>query len=143
MPAHQGSDLQLGEIAMPCVRIATGTWATGFEIKLIEAVQTALVAAFKIPEGDRDVVLDLYDENRRIVSAGRSERYTRVEIVGIAARSLETKRALFKAIADNLEAVGVPRNESRIFLIELPPDYWGINGGVLASEADIGFEIKV
>ncbi|MBP6768930.1 MAG: tautomerase family protein [Reyranella sp.] len=89
------------------------------------------------------MVLDLYDENRRIVSAGRSERYTRVEIVGIAARSLETKRALFKAIADNLEAVGVPRNESRIFLIELPPDYWGINGGVLASEADIGFEIKV
>ena len=128
---------------MPCVRIATGTWAAGSEMKLIEAVQTALVAAFRIPEGDRDVVLDLYDENRRIVSAGRSERYTRVEIVGIAARSLEAKRALFKAIADNLEAVGVPRNESRIFLIELPADYWGINGGVLASEADIGFEIKV
>ncbi|NQW49904.1 MAG: tautomerase family protein [Rhodospirillales bacterium] len=80
---------------------------------------------------------------RRIVSAGRSERYTRVEIVGIAARSLEAKRALFKAIADNLESVGVPRNESRIFLIELPADCWGIKGGVLASEADIGFEIKV
>lgn len=128
---------------MPCVRIATGAWAAGSEMKLIEAVQTALVAAFRIPEGDRDVVLDLYDENRRIVSAGCSERYTRVEIVGIAARSLEAKRALFKAIADNLEAVGVPRNESRIFLIELPADYWGIKGGVLASEADIGFEINV
>lgn len=128
---------------MPCVRIATGAWAAGSEMKLIEAVQTALVAAFRIPEGDRDVVLDLYDENRRIVSAGRSERYTRVEIVGIAARSLEAKRALFKAIADNLEAVGVPRNENRIFLIEPPADCWGIKGGVLASEADIGFEINV
>jgi len=112
-------------------------------MRLIEAVQTALVAAFRIPEGDRDVVLDLYGENRRIVSAGRSERYTRVEIVGIAARSLEAKRALFKAIADNLEAVGVPRNENRIFLIEPPADCWGIKGGVLASEADIGFEINV
>lgn len=128
---------------MPCVRIATGAWAAGSEMKLIEAVQTALVAAFRIPEGDRDVVLDLYGENRRIVSAGRSERYTRVEIVGIAARSLEAKRALFKAIADNLEAVGVPRNENRIFLIEPPADCWGIKGGVLASEADIGFEINV
>jgi len=128
---------------MPCVRIATGTWAAGSEMRLIEAVQTALVAAFRIPEGDRDVVLDLYGENRRIVSAGRSERYTRVEIVGIAARSLEAKRALFKAIADNLEAVGVPRNENRIFLIEPPADCWGIKGGVLASEADIGFEINV
>ena len=47
---------------MPCVRIATGVWGAGSEMKLIEAVQSALVAAFRIPEGDRDVVLDLYGE---------------------------------------------------------------------------------
>ena len=76
---------------------------------LIEAVQAALVAAFQIPDWDRDVVLDVYDARRRIVSTGRSERYTRIEIVGIAARSIDAKRALFKAIADNLEVVGVPR----------------------------------
>jgi hypothetical protein len=51
---------------MPCVRIATGKWAIGSEIKLIEAVQSAIVAAFQIREADRDVVLDLYDENRRM-----------------------------------------------------------------------------
>ena len=73
---------------MPCVRIATGTWALGSEIKLIEAVQSALVQAFKLPEADRDVVLDLYPEHRRIVPGGRSVRYTRVEIIGIAARQL-------------------------------------------------------
>lgn len=128
---------------MPCVRIATGKWAVGTEMKLIEAVQAALVSAFRIPEWDRDVVLDLYDGNRRIVSIGRSERYTRVEIVGIAARSVDAKRALFKAIAGNLEAVGVPRNETRIFLIEPPPESWGIKGGVPASEADLGFKVDV
>jgi hypothetical protein len=53
---------------MPGVRIATGVWAAGSEMKLIEAVQSALVAAFRILERDRDVVLDLYGENRRIVS---------------------------------------------------------------------------
>ena len=128
---------------MPCVRIATGTWAVGVEVKLIEAVQSALVSAFKIPEWDRDVVLDIYDENRRIVSHGRSERYTRVEIIGIAARSKDAKRSLFKAIADNLEAVGVPRAETRIFMIEPPAESWGIKGGLLASEADLGFKIEV
>ena len=128
---------------MPCVRIATGTWAENCSMQLIEAVQSALVSAFKIPEWDRDVVLDLYDASRRIVSTGRSERYTRVEIIGIAARSVEAKRALFKAIADNLEAVGVPRSETRIFLIEPPPESWGIKGGVPASEADLGFKIDV
>lgn len=128
---------------MPCVRIATGTWAATRSMQLIEAVQSALVSAFKIPEWDRDVVLDLYDATRRIVSAGRSERYTRIEIIGIAARSLEAKRALYKAIADNLEVVGVPRNETRIFLIEPPPESWGVKGGIPASEADIGFKIDV
>jgi phenylpyruvate tautomerase PptA (4-oxalocrotonate tautomerase family) len=128
---------------MPCVRISTGTWAAGSEMKLIEAVQSALVAAFRIPERDRDVVLDLYEANRRIVSNGHSERYTRVEIVGIAARSVEAKRVLFKTIADNLHAVGVPRKEMRIFLIEPSAENWGVGGGLLASEVDIGFQIKV
>ena len=128
--------------AMPCVRIATGTWALGTEKALIEAVQSALVTAFQIPEWDRDVVLDLYDERCRIVSTGRSERYTRIEIVGIAARSMAAKRALFETIADNLEAAGVPRNETRIFLIEPPAESWGIKGGVSASEADLGFKVE-
>lgn len=128
---------------MPCVRIATGTWAVGVEMKMIEVVQSALVSAFKIPEWDRDVVLDLYDANRRIVSTGRSERYTRIEIIGIAARSKDAKRALFKTIADNLETVGVPRTETRIFLIEPPAENWGIRGGQLASETELGFKIDV
>jgi phenylpyruvate tautomerase PptA (4-oxalocrotonate tautomerase family) len=128
---------------MPCVRIATGSWAAGIEMKMIEAVQSALVSVFKIPTWDRDVALDLYDANRRIVSTGRSDRYTRIEIIGIAARSKDAKRALFKTIADNLEAVGVPRTETRIFLIEPPAESWGIKGGQLASEADLGFKIDV
>lgn len=128
---------------MPCVRIATGKWAEGAEMRLIEAVQSALVAAFKIPEWDRDVVLDIYPEHRRIVSTGRSDRYTRVEIVGIAARSIEAKRDLFKSIADNLEAVGVPRLEIRIYLMEPPAESWGIKGGQLASEVDLGFRVDV
>ena len=88
-------------------------------------------------------MLDLYDEARRIVSTGRSERYTRVEIIGIAARSLDAKRTLFKTIADNLETVGVPRNETRIVLIEPPSESWGIKGGQLASEADLGFKVDI
>jgi phenylpyruvate tautomerase PptA (4-oxalocrotonate tautomerase family) len=128
---------------MPCVRIATGSWAAGRAMALIEAVQAALVSAFQIPDGDRDIVLDLYDANRRIVPAGRSERYTRVEIIGIAARSPDAKRVLYRAIADNLEAAGIPRNATRIVLIEPEPGNWGVKGGVPASEVDLGFKIDV
>ncbi len=128
---------------MPCVRITTGKWAEGLEIELMEAVQSALVSAFKIPESDRDVVLDLYEESRRLVSHGRSERYTRVEILGIAERSLNAKRVLFKTIVENLQSVGVPKSETRIVLVEPPADSWGVKGGIPASEVDLGFKIDV
>ncbi len=128
---------------MPCVRITTGKWAEGLENELMEAVQSALVSAFKIPESDRDVVLDLYDESRRLVSHGRSERYTRVEILGIAERSLNAKRVLFKTIVENLLSVGVPKSETRIVLVEPPADSWGVKGGIPASEVDLGFKIDV
>jgi phenylpyruvate tautomerase PptA (4-oxalocrotonate tautomerase family) len=128
---------------MPCVTISSGKWAEGREMAIIEAVQAALVAAFKILETDRDVVLNLYDNSRRIISSGRSERFTRVEIVGIAARSMEAKRALYRAIVDNLSRVGVPVMETRIVLIEPPSTNWGVKGGIPASEADLGFKIEV
>jgi phenylpyruvate tautomerase PptA (4-oxalocrotonate tautomerase family) len=110
-----------------------------------ELVRTvnALVGAFKIPEWDRAVVLQLYPANRRIVSTAPSERLTRIGIIGIAARLLAAKRALFNAIADNLDAIGVPRSETRIRLIEPPAESWGVNGGQLASGVDLGFVIQV
>jgi hypothetical protein len=63
--------------------------------------------------------------------------------VGIAARSLEANRALFKTMADNLQAVGVPRKELRIFLIAPPAGKRRVGGGLLASEVDMGFKIDV
>jgi hypothetical protein len=109
----------------------------------MEAVQSALVSAFKIHDRDRDILIDIYDDTRRLISHGRSDRYMRVEIVGIAARSVSAKRLLFKTIADNLESVGVPRAESRIFLVEPIPESWGVEGGLLASETTFDFKIDV
>jgi len=50
---------------MPSTRIITGEWARGVEMALIEAVQSAFVAALKTPQWDRDVVIDVYGANRR------------------------------------------------------------------------------
>ncbi|MCP3476711.1 tautomerase family protein [Bradyrhizobium sp. CCGUVB1N3] len=93
---------------MPSTRITTGRWARGSEQKVIETVQSALLSALKIPDYDRDVVLDIYDANVRIIPTGRSDHYTRVEVVMFSGRSLEAKRALYKALVTNLSALGVP-----------------------------------
>jgi phenylpyruvate tautomerase PptA (4-oxalocrotonate tautomerase family) len=128
---------------MPSTRIVTGSWARGGEGRVIEAVQAALVGALKIPEKDRDVVIDTYDETTRIVMTGRSQRFTRVEITLFAGRSMDAKRALYKAVVANLAELGVPETEVKTILIEVPAQNWGLRGGYPASELDLGFKIDV
>lgn len=128
---------------MPSTRIVTGAWARGSERKVIEAVQAALVSALKIPANDRDVVIDTYDETSRIVMTGRSQKFTRVEVTLFAGRSMEAKRALYKALAANLAELGVPETEVKTILIEVPTENWGLRGGYPASELDLGFKIDV
>jgi len=112
-------------------------------MELIEAVQSALLTAINIPEWDRDVVVDLYDGNRRIVPAGKSERYTRIEIRLFSGRSMQAKRGLYQSIVQNLAVLGIPQNEIKIILFEIAAQNWGIQGGLPASEVDVGFRIDV
>jgi phenylpyruvate tautomerase PptA (4-oxalocrotonate tautomerase family) len=128
---------------MPSTRITTGTWARGSEQEVIDAVQSALLSALKIPDYDRDVVLDIYDAVARIVPTGRSERYTRIEVVMFSGRSLDAKRALYQALVANLSALGVPATEIKIILQEVPAENWGLRGGQPASEIDLGFKVDV
>ena len=128
---------------MPSTRITTGAWAESNAGSLIEAIQGALEESLKIPDWDRDIVLYIVPAGRRIVPSGRSDRYTRIEIAMFAGRSLEAKRALYRCIVRNLERLGVPTTEIKIILVEVPPENWGIRGGVPASEVDLGFKVDV
>ncbi|MEQ9122868.1 MAG: tautomerase family protein, partial [Alphaproteobacteria bacterium] len=111
--------------------------------EVLEAVQAALIEGLKIPETDRDVVLDIYDPSRRIVRPTRTERFTRIEVTLFSGRSLEAKRRLYRALVRNLGALGVPAEEVKTVLIEVPAENWGLKGGQPASEIDLGFEVAV
>lgn len=128
---------------MPSTRITTGAWARGREMAIIDAVQAGLEAGLKIPDWDRDVVVNTYDEGTRIVPTGRSQMYTRIEVQLFSGRSMEAKRRLYGAIVESVSALGVPKTEIKIILVEVPPENWGIRGGIPASEIDLGFDIKV
>ncbi|OYU86793.1 MAG: 4-oxalocrotonate tautomerase [Bradyrhizobiaceae bacterium PARB1] len=128
---------------MPVTRIVTGDWARGREIEVIDAVQAAMLVTLKIPDWDRDVTVDIYDETQRIVPTGRSQRFTRVEITMFAGRSIEAKRNLYRAIVQNLAALGVPELEIKIVLNEAPLENWGVRGGLPASEIELSFKVDV
>jgi phenylpyruvate tautomerase PptA (4-oxalocrotonate tautomerase family) len=102
-----------------------------------------MLSAIKIPEWDRDIVVDLYDRTRRIVPTGSSERFTRIEIELFSGRSIEAKRDLYRSIVEKLAGLGIPELETKIILIEVPMQNWGLRGGLPASEIEISFKVNV
>lgn len=115
----------------------------GEKRKLLDAVHQALVAAFRIPEHDRYQRICQYAAEDFELPPGKSERFVYVELVVFPGRSLEAKRALYKGIADNFQALGMDPLDMMITLKEPPKENWGLRGGVPATDIDFGFKIDV
>ena len=128
---------------MPNTTIETRAgWITDASA-VIEAVQSALRQALQLPEWDRTLRLIEHAPDHFAVPPGRGPRFTLIEVTMFSGRSLAAKRALYQAIVRNLGALGVPPDDIKITLIEVPAENWGIRGGQPASEIDLGFKIQV
>jgi tautomerase-like protein len=128
---------------VPNTLIATRAGWISDPAAVIEAVQSALREALKIPEGDRTLRLIEHPVPHFAVPPGRGAKYTLVEVTMFSGRSMGAKRTLYQAIVRNLAALDVPPLDIKITLIETPPENWGLRGGVPASEIDLGFKIDV
>ena len=126
---------------MPNTLIATRAgWITD-PGAVIDAVQSALREALKIPEGERTLRLIEHPPSHFAVPPGRGEKFTLVEVAMFSGRSMGAKRE--QAIVRNLAAFDVAASDIKITLIETPAENWGIRGGLPASEIDLGFKIDV
>jgi phenylpyruvate tautomerase PptA (4-oxalocrotonate tautomerase family) len=129
---------------MPLVKIETRRWMTK-EVKrvVLDAAHAALVAAFKVPENDRNQRIIEYDPEDFEGSAGKGERFTIITIDAFAGRSLEAKRLLYQEMAARLSAAGIPPADLMVVIHDVPLDCWGLRGGKAACDIDLGFQIKV
>lgn len=108
---------------------------------LLDGVHNALVEAFGIPENDRfQVIHEIEPDNWDIA---RSDNEVMVEITAFAGRSLDAKRALYKAIVQNLKEAGVEPLDVFIIVNDLPLENWGLRGGIAGVDIDFGFKIDV
>jgi len=129
---------------MPDVRVDVRRgWSQGEKQALLEAVHGAMVEALKIPEWDKVLFLNEHAPEEFLIPPGKSDKFARVEITMFPGRSLEAKRHLYQAVVRNLEALGVPRAEVKIVLLEPPMENWGVRGGQMASEVNLGYEVGV
>ncbi len=131
---------------MPSVLIEVRrSYSRDQEIALIEAVHAALIEAFRILPGDRALRLIVHEPHRFSCPPDRAqpELFTHISIDAFAGRSLDAKRALYRAIVTNLEALGIPRDHVKILLHEVPLENCGIRGGHAACDLDLGYKIDV
>ena len=114
------------------------------EAGLIEAVHAALVNAFKIKPGDRNVRLVVHEPHRfACPPCEQPDAYTFVPIEAFAGRSLDAKRSLYSGIVAALEPFSIPKNHVLIVVHDVPREDWGIRGGQAACDVDLGFKVDV
>lgn len=123
---------------MPLVRIdLTAGHSPETRAALGDAVHRALVATFAVPEGDRFQVIAEHAEAHGVVitpsfqGVDHLPRAMFVQITAARGRSNDTKRALYRAIADNVAATGAVRPDDVIVnLVEVERVDWSFGRGV-------------
>ena len=138
-----GISIKLNRTAVVRVDIYAGFSAT-YKRAVLDAIHTALVHSFKTPVEDRNQTIREFAEEDFDRSGGKSKQFTMIEIVAFLGRSREAKRELYKEIASKLaRSPGISPNDVLITLNEVELVNWGVQGGQIADEVDLGFEVKV
>ena len=129
---------------MPIVTISILEGSTAeYKNSIHEAVHSALVNVFKIPEGDYNQKINEYGRAYWKIPEGKSDKFITIEIIAFPGRKKETKKKLYQEIIFNLEKIGIDKNDTFIIVIEQPMENWGIRGGIPADEVDVGFKTDV
>jgi phenylpyruvate tautomerase PptA (4-oxalocrotonate tautomerase family) len=120
-----------------------GRWLGRQKSELLDAVHAVLVETLRIPPDDKVLRLIEHASEDFVIPRDVGERFTRIEITLFAGRSGQAKRALYKAIVRNLEPFGVPPQDVKVVLVEVPGENVGLRGGRAACDIDLGYDIKV
>ncbi|OHD57565.1 MAG: hypothetical protein A2014_02915 [Spirochaetes bacterium GWF1_49_6] len=112
--------------------------------KLLDILHDALVEVFKIPDFDRSQRLEIYAPDDFELPSNKTPDAMLIEITAFPGRTTDTKKTLYRSIVDRIHAgFGIPSNDITIVIYEPGLECWGIRGGQIAAEVDMGFNLKV
>jgi 4-oxalocrotonate tautomerase len=123
---------------MPLVRIdhAAGK-SVAYRAAVSKGVHDAMLAAFNVPTEDRFQIISEHAAGTEIVrppsylGVEYSDDLTVIQITSNDTRSLDQKKALFAAIADNLAAnPGLRRQDVLVSLVGVKQENWSFGNGI-------------
>ncbi len=109
---------------------------------ILDGIYRALRATFDVPEEDRFMTITEHDEDnfsysKSYLGIARSDDLVMIQLTVSNTRTLEKKKALYRAIVDNLAAdPGLRPEDILINLVEVLPENWSFGHGVAQYVAD-------
>ncbi len=126
---------------MPFSRITTN-FILENEFAFIEGFHKKMMSVLKIPEHDRQIVLD-QKTNGFYQPTNSSGKYIIFEIKMFSGRTLETKKKLYIELFALASSFGVEDSNVNVILEDIDKQNWGIRGGQPASEVDLSFKTNI
>lgn len=121
---------------MPLVRIDMRTGRPAVLRRAIaDAVYHAMTDAAGVPQNDRFIIVSEHGRSGlhydpSYLGVQRSDGVVFVQITFSEGRTVETKKMLYRGIADRLEALGVRREDVFVSLVEVKKENWSFGNGL-------------
>jgi len=122
---------------MPLVRIALRAGKSpAYLTALGEAIHRAMVETINVPPDDRFQVFTEHASEALVydptyLGIPRTDDIVMIQITLNAGRTLEMKRALYRAIAENLaKDPGLRKEDVLVNLVEVTKENWSFGGGI-------------
>jgi phenylpyruvate tautomerase PptA (4-oxalocrotonate tautomerase family) len=113
------------------------------KMQLSDVIHACIVEALKLPADKRFHRFLALDPSDFIYPAGRSERYTIIEISMFEGRSDEAKKLLIHLLFEQLNTeLNLSAQDVEITIFETPRQNWGIRG-MAGDELNLNYDVKV
>jgi 4-oxalocrotonate tautomerase len=113
-----------------------------FRKAILDGIYRALRAVFDVPDDDRFMTITEHDEDNfsyseSYLGIARSDDLVMIQLTVSNTRNVQKKKALYRAIVDNLTAdPGLRPEDILINLVEVLPENWSFGHGVAQYVAD-------
>ena len=111
--------------------------------KLSEVIHSCVVDALQFPIDKRAHRFFPLDRSDFFYPAGRTERYTIIEISMFEGRSVETRKRLIRLLFERIHAeLGISSHDIEITIFETPKHNWGFRG-LPGDEIGLNYKVEV
>jgi 4-oxalocrotonate tautomerase len=130
---------------MPLTRVSLRRGKPAAQRKaILDGIYRAMRATFDVPDEDRFMTITEHDEDnfsysKNYLGIARGDDLVMIQLTVNNTRTLEKKKALYRAIVENLTAdPGLRPEDILINLIEVLPENWSFGNGIAQYAPDKG-----